>query len=1079
MQDQFDIDPALNERIRSVARRCARQRQMRYTLRAGIYTLALVLLGTLLLRLAAPGWHDPLLLLLVAAIGLGMWRWIRPLYAHPISDEQVAMFIDENLPELQNRMLTMVEVGKHGRGHDNSWLIRRFFIEAQHHLRSSALFEDAEWSKTKRLPPWPLVLMVLSLVWVIFFADVWQPQWRTPWTTTQRGYTVSPGDARVQIGEDVNVFVASSLGPRAFIIQYRTNRDSWTEAPMSLGDSEGVYFHTFKQVQQVLSYRIRLDDETSPTYRLTPFLAPEITRLDLTYTYPNYLRSPPREVPSGGDITALEGTQVELSASVNKPLSSLAIVLGDGSRIAMHKTDDLLWQGKLLLSKNDEYFLEPKDSDGAGSLYASTYKITALPDQAPSLRVNFPFRDLEVSPLDEVGFEFQISDDFGLASYGIRYQVADRKAVDVVLSKGMASGSTSVDGHHRLMLEELNLAPGDLLTWSIWARDLKPDRGPLEGMGDPYFLEIRPFKRLFREAVSDSGQDMGKGEDLIGKQKQVLIATWNLRKDSPNLAAEDYAGKLKVIRETQAALRELAEKSMSMTIGDRPEFASLMEAMADAVSALDAAKKKEQAIDTLARAADAEQRSYRILLQLVPRDTDVGRKPSDDSEPSDRQMAGMNELELDRNKNFYEEERRTRAQQEETAQALDKIKDLAQRQKMINDEVAKLISEQERRDSDRREIQRRLERLREEAKKNIEQLDRVNRELGQSQADSARSSQKSLEEARDQMSRTLDKLNPETLQDARASSSEALRNLNNLEDNLEKRTQGSAQDRMAALKQDFEQLRQDQKQLQARIDELEKTKDSPRLTAEDPEQVKKTALMRDKEALSQKFQEVMEDASSLSNMTRGDQEHLARKLGDWLRKTSKEGIGEEMETTTELARMGAWQELAEKEKEVARKLEQAAKGLDQVASQMGGSELAKRQQALSELEAVRETLPKTGSPKEMTQFAQERYRDALESLRNADSLLGNSRYTEQIGSMRKEVEQLRRKFKRDGDTPKFEMVRDLVAHPLDQTIAALKREVTALAQNRQFVLSDDTGVPENYRKQVAEYFKILTEAEGN
>ncbi len=1077
MLEPFDLDPTLREGLDRFARQCELRRRLRALTRLGLTALALACFGTLALALVGSGWHDLTLALLVVSFIGALWYWLRPLF-RPLDDKQIALYIEEQVPGLDNRLLTMVEVAPDSRGKDNSWLIRRFYREAQQHLRGSSLLDPVR-PQPRFKPFLPALQPNLAALLLLFvFAELWRPHLILPWSTELRGYSVAPGNARVPLGEDAQVFVTSTMGPRAFRIRFRAGDELWQEQVMRLGETEGLYVTTFPQLQQVVDYRILVGEESSPSYRLTPYLMPEITGLDLVYHEPAYLARPPRSVPNGGDITAIEGTRVELEAAVNKPLSSATIVLASGQRISMSRVDERLWKGSIVLKQNDEYHLEITDRDDANAPYHEAYKITVRKDQAPLVRVRFPYRDLEVSPLDEVSFEFQVDDDFGLAAYGIRYQVADRAPVDLTLSKKLPRGKTSIVDHHRLMLETLDLAPGDLLTWSIWGRDLKPGRSQLEQMGDPFFLEVRPFKRLFRAAVSESGQE-GGGENFALAQKEILIATWNLRRDSLKLDDKTYADNRRRITQRQEELRDKVKTGMPASSSDQAPVKALQAAMGDAVSALNAAVQRHTAATPLSRAADAEQRAYRILLQLQPQDSEVGRSREQGEMGEPDLKAGMDELELDKNRNFYEEERVTRAEQEQAAETRDKIKDLAERQKAIDSELAKLIAARDQNATERREQQRRLERLREEAKKNLDQLDRVRRETENSKADSAGGLGDSLDQVREQMSESLDKLKPESLQDARAAASSAVRDLDRLERQLGEQTRETAVERMAGIQQSLESLREQQRRIERRVAELQQTKDSPRLTANDPKQVQKTALMKDKQEHAKDFERLMEDAATLANMAQGDQDQLASRLGDWLRKTSKRGIGEDIEKTTDLARLGAWPELAEREAQLGAKLEQAGKELDKLAGRVGGNELESRQQALEELRDLRASLPKSGSPAEMKDFAAEGYRNALENLRNAEGLLGESRHKAGMGDLRREIERIRRNFKQDGQPPKFDMVKQLVAAPLDQTIAALAREVEALSQKRQFVLTDDSGVPERYRKQVAEYFKVLTETEGN
>ncbi|HMO66897.1 MAG TPA: hypothetical protein PKE47_17045, partial [Verrucomicrobiota bacterium] len=90
-----------------------------------------------------------------------------------------------------------------------------------------------------------------------------------------------------------------------------------------------------------------------------------------------------------------------------------------------------------------------------------------------------------------------------------------------------------------LRLEDLGVAPDDLLAWHLWAEDIGPDGRPRRTEGDLFFAEVRPFDEIFRESEGRSGEDMAGGEGgggggrpgrLTELQKQIINATWRLHR---------------------------------------------------------------------------------------------------------------------------------------------------------------------------------------------------------------------------------------------------------------------------------------------------------------------------------------------------------------------------------------------------------------------------------------------------------------------------------------------------------------------------------------------------------------------
>ena len=168
----------------------------------------------------------------------------------------------------------------------------------------------------------------------------------------------------------------------------------------------------------------------------------------------------------------------------------------------------------------------------------------------------------------------------------------------------------SAEGEYPMALEDLGLAAGDFITWTVWAEDGKPGRSEIEALGDPYFLEIRPFERLYRQAVSNEGGQQGQGRGQRGGaegQKQVIIAIWNLRKGAAGMDWEEYDEQKYAIIEAQENVRGSVRDPAADL---EAEFAGVVEALHEA--------SFDDPDAALARAWGHAQRAYRYLLQRRP-----------------------------------------------------------------------------------------------------------------------------------------------------------------------------------------------------------------------------------------------------------------------------------------------------------------------------------------------------------------------------------------------------------------------------------------------------------------------------
>ena len=521
-----------------------------------------------------------------------------------------------------------------------------------------------------------------------------------------------------------------------------------------------MFAHQLRDLFADTEYQVQVGDYRSDVYRLSVWMRPEVVSISLLYRYPDYLQLADREVLFGGDIAAAEGSEVVVSATVNKALEAAALIFERwrGDRVARC--------GRRGVGRYAVHYKKRCVRSGVAGCRGRTKRAGprvqnfGKGDQAPRIRVRFPKGDDEATPIEEVAFGFSVKDDYGIADYGLQYEVAGRAPVRVSLKKE-AARVESAEGEHPIALEDLGLAAGDFVMWLVWAEDGKPGRAAVETTGDPYFLEIRPFERRYRQAISNEGEQRAQGQQRGGAsdQKQVIIAIYNLRKRASGMDGAEFDEQKQAIGEAQQTVRRATRNATEALTA---EFVGVLTALADAAFAdPDAA---------LARALGHAQRAYRHILQRRPNQAEIVQRQGR-QRGADAQQRALDGLELARRRDFREEASTLQQQLAETAEAKTKIEELTRRQAAINEDVAQLISEMENLEREsREEAQRRLEQLRESQRQTMDALDAVAGEIasGDLDAQQARRAREQLEGARRQMGRSAQNLACDQLQRARA-----------------------------------------------------------------------------------------------------------------------------------------------------------------------------------------------------------------------------------------------------------------------------------------------------------------------
>ena len=108
--------------------------------------------------------------------------------------------------------------------------------------------------------------------------------------------------------------------------------------------------------------------------------------------------------------------------------------------------------------------------------------------------------------LEEVDIEAQAEDDYGIDRLDLVYSVRGRSGEGRCRFQFRAAPRRST-GRHTLFLEDLDVQPGDFVSYYVRARDLTRGTRPNEARSDIFFLEVKPFEQEF--ALAQKPGDAG------------------------------------------------------------------------------------------------------------------------------------------------------------------------------------------------------------------------------------------------------------------------------------------------------------------------------------------------------------------------------------------------------------------------------------------------------------------------------------------------------------------------------------------------------------------------------------------
>jgi len=547
---------------------------------------------------------------------------------------------------------------------------------------------------------------------------------------------VSPGDTRVMQGSALTIEarLAGNRAPVGARVEV-TEGDQTRTADMAVR-SGGEFRLPMPHVSSDFRYRVVAGSVTSPTYRVTVARPPHVVRIDADYVFPASLGLPRRTETDGGDVYAPAGTDVTLHVFTDRPVSWGQLSLGNGRSIPLDAGSDAQSTATLRVLEDGSYRVALRDRDGLADPGQTEYFIRALEDRPPEVHVVKPAADRSVTRLEEVDIEAHAEDDYGIDRMELVYAVRGQSKQIVPLDVPRR-GTTSVTRHRPLYLEDLDVRPGDFVSYYVRARDVTRGTRPNEGRSDIFFLEVRPFEQEFALAQSQSmagGGYNGSIDELVTSQKQIVVATWKLDRRGQNVKGAQSPADIRVIarsetdlkarvEETASSLRESTMRDPRRRLqgragdgSDGQQAGRTMpeeDAMTAAVEAMDRAIVSLDALKTGA-ALPPEMQALNALLeaQALVKKRQVSRQQSAQGGPGNNNrnydISALFDKELQRlQETRYETRQAAGGQNKENEEALQKIAELARRQ----DEMLRRQQDLARQHLDDAELARQLEKL--------------------------------------------------------------------------------------------------------------------------------------------------------------------------------------------------------------------------------------------------------------------------------------------------------------------------------------------------------------------------------
>lgn len=698
----------------------------------------------------------------VVFLALGWFFFVRPL-ARRVTDQQVALYLEEHEPSLQAALVSAVGAGAPDRTPDRTGesvaLLTRLVETAIEVCQRGDLARGLERQSLRRtLVAFAAVTLVAAAIFGAGPAFLRHGALAVLVPTTGVAAAspyridVEPGNATVSRGADVTVS-ARLDGFTATEVDLFTRLSAsapFERAPMvfvppgSEADVSPSFELTLPALREAVEYFVSAAGVRSPVYTLTAADLPYVERLRLEYVFPSYTGLPPVIVERGGDIAVLRGTTVRVFARSTVPSGSGRVVLGAATHVALTPGDDGTFAGEFAVNEDGIYRIDLATAGGAFVAASPQYTIDALADDPPTVTFARPARDLRATNIDEIYVEAAAEDDFGVARLDLVYAVNGGPELLVRLAGPARRPLRSVTAGHTFFLEELGLQPGDVVSYFARGADNDAVAGAKAATSDIFFLQIQPFRKDYRAADSQAGAQSQAGNQAGGadpsalseQQRRIVSATFNLERDRQRVGAEAFRQDVVLLALAQGQLKERASALAGQILGRvadaDPAMRAVAGALTDAATAMGSAEQRLQARDAK-NAIPPEQQALAHLQRAEESYRDVrvrmeqqGGGGGQGASAAADELADLFQLELDKLRNQYETFQRSQQQAADTKvdEVLERLKELARRQEQEAERQRQLANNRQSASGASAARQRQLADETEEAARQLERLSR-------------------------------------------------------------------------------------------------------------------------------------------------------------------------------------------------------------------------------------------------------------------------------------------------------------------------------------------------------------------
>jgi hypothetical protein len=347
-------------------------------------------------------------------------------------------------------------------------------------------------------------------------------------------FRVSPGNTEAIKGESVDI-IAEVQGDHVTELDLfvkKSEADEFERKTLTAG-APNRFSYTLSNLSSNVEYFFRIDPQKSDSYNIEVVELPYVRNLQVKVTYPRYSKLGSQFLDENvGDLSALKGSTIELSASSNKTVQEAQVIFDDGKRLPLKVSGQEI-TGKFTLMRAGSYRFHLVDKKSRENDRPIEYRMSLQEDQPPLVQITFPGQDVDLGEDLLLPLSIEAEDDFGISKIRLGFVLSrggiidgDQQFLDLPLPKEQ---NDKLLLNHNWELSNLEIQPEDVVSYFAEAFDNDRISGPKSSRSLTYRVRFPSIYEMYNdvarghEEAFDELQNMQEESKALQEELKQIV----------------------------------------------------------------------------------------------------------------------------------------------------------------------------------------------------------------------------------------------------------------------------------------------------------------------------------------------------------------------------------------------------------------------------------------------------------------------------------------------------------------------------------------------------------------------------